>query len=85
MFDANRSLFLRGLSLFHGWVPFLLLFVVARLGYDRRALFAWTGLAWVAMLTCYFFMPAPGAILANPLVPVNIDYGYGFSDTTAQN
>ena len=36
MFDANRSLFLRGLSFFHGWLPFLLLFLVKRLGYDRR-------------------------------------------------
>ena len=25
MFDAKNSLFLRGLSLFHGWLPFLLL------------------------------------------------------------
>jgi hypothetical protein len=47
MFDANRSLFLRGLSCFHGWLPFLLLFLVARLGYDRRALFAWTGVAFL--------------------------------------
>ncbi len=28
MFDANRSLFLRLLSLFHGWLPFLLIFLV---------------------------------------------------------
>jgi len=84
MFDENHSLFLRGLSFFHGWLPFLLWFLVARLGYDRRALFAWTGLAWMAMLTSYFFLPAPGAKLANPLAPVNIDYVYGFSDTAAQ-
>lgn len=84
MFDAHRSLFLRGLSCFHGWLPFLLWFLVARLGYDRRALVAWTGLAWVAMLASYFFLPAPGAKLANPLAPVNIDYVYGFSDTAAQ-
>ena len=82
MFDAHRSLFLRGLSLFHGWLPFLLVFLVIRLGYDRRALFAWTGLAWTAM--CYFFLPAPGTKLANPLVPVNIEYVYGFSDIAAQ-
>lgn len=84
MFDANRSLFLRGLSFFHGWLPFLLWFLVARLGYDRRALLAWTGVAWSAILTSYFFLPAPGAKMANPLAPVNIDYVYGFSDTVAQ-
>lgn len=84
MFDPHRSLFLRGLSFFHGWLPFLLLFLVARLGYDRRALFAWTGVAWSAMLFSYFFLPGPGTKLANPLAPVNVDYVHGFSDTVAQ-
>jgi hypothetical protein len=84
MFDAHFPLYLRGISLFHGWLPFLLLFLVIRLGYDRRALLAWTVLAWGAILLSYFFLPAPGAKLANPLVPVNIDYVYGFSDTAAQ-
>lgn len=84
MFDPHRSLFLRSLSLFHGWLPFLLLFLVVRLGYDRRALLAWTGVAWSAMLFSYFCLPAPGAHLANPLAPVNIDYVYGFSDAAAQ-
>src|SRR6266699_5703531 len=41
MFDSHRSLFLRGLSLFHGWLPFLLVYLVLRLGYDRRAFKAW--------------------------------------------
>jgi len=40
MFDANRSLFLRLLSLFHGWLPFFLIYLVRRLGYDRRALWS---------------------------------------------
>ena len=38
MFAADHSLFLRGLSLFHGWLPFLLVYLVWKLGYDRRAL-----------------------------------------------
>ena len=58
MFDAGHPLFLRSLSFFHGWLPFLLLFLVARLGYDRRALFGWTAVAWGAMLVSYFFLPA---------------------------
>lgn len=84
MFDGNRSLFLRGLSFFHGWLPFLLLYIVAKLGYDRRAAIAWTGLAWAAMLFSFFFLPAPGAKLANPLAAVNVDYVYGFSETAPQ-
>lgn len=82
MFDERRSLFLRGLSLFHGWLPFLLLFLVKRLGYDKRAFPAWWALAWVLMPFCYFFMPGP---TPNPgTVPVNINYVYGMSDTAAQ-
>lgn len=84
MFDHNRSLFLRGLSFFHGWLPFMLLYLVWRMGYDRRAVWCWTALAWALVLISYFFMPAPGAELANPLAPRNIDYVYGFSETTAQ-
>jgi hypothetical protein len=42
MFESQRSLFLRGLSLFHGWLPFLLVFLIWKTGYDRRALFSWT-------------------------------------------
>ncbi len=38
MFKHENSLFLRGLSLFHGWLPFLLVYLVWQLGYDRRAL-----------------------------------------------
>ena len=32
MFKHENSLFLRGLSLFHGWLPFLLAFLAWRLG-----------------------------------------------------
>jgi hypothetical protein len=84
MFDAGHPLFLRSLSFFHGWLPFLLLFLVVRLGYDRRALFAWTGTAWAAMAISYFLLPAPGTRLANPLAPVNVDYVFGLSDVSAQ-
>ncbi len=84
MFDSHRSVFLRGLSLFHGWLPFLLLFLVARLGYDRRALKLWTGLAWGLCLVCFFAMPPAGAVLADPKLPVNINYVWGFNDAAPQ-
>ena len=54
MFDANRSVFLRLLSLYHGWLPFLLAYLVWRFGYDRRAVWAWTPLAWALLLICFF-------------------------------
>ena len=84
MFDANRSLFLRGLSFFHGWLPFLLVFLVKRLGYDRRALLAWTALGWSLCLVAYFFLPPAGTILADPKIPVNINYVFGFDDAHPQ-
>jgi hypothetical protein len=82
MFDAGYPLYLRALSLFHVFMPFLLLYLVAKLGYDGRALWSWTVLAWVVLLVCYFFIPAP---TPNPgPEPVNINYVYGFSDKAAQ-
>jgi hypothetical protein len=82
MFNHETSLFLRGLSLFHGWLPFLLVYLVWIYGYDRRGFPAWTVLAWVLMLICFFLMPPPNP---NPgLTPVNINYVFGPSDNVAQ-
>ena len=82
MFAADHSLFLRSLSLFHGWLPFLLVYLVWRLGYDRRGFPAWTGVAWILVLICFLFMPPPRP---DPgLMPVNINYVWGMSDTVAQ-
>ncbi len=78
MFNDELPLFTRFLSFFHFWLPLFLLWVVCRLGYDRRALVVWTSLAWVIMLVCYFWMPPP-APDANPSLPVNINYVWGFS------
>src|SRR5271170_5982303 len=55
MFDAKIPLFTRGLSLFHGWLPLLLIWLLARLGYDKRGLIAWSALAAGLVLVCYFF------------------------------
>lgn len=84
MFDAKIPAFTRGVSLFHGWLPLLLLYAVWKLKYDRRAFLIWVLIAWVLMLVCYFWMPMPGAILENPKEPVNINYVYGFSDSAPQ-
>lgn len=83
MFDGGVPLFTRSLSLFHFWLPILLVWLMWRLGYDRRAFWAWTGLAWGLVLVCYFFMPAPTEPY-DPQRPVNINYVYGFSDTHPQ-
>jgi hypothetical protein len=64
MFDARLPLFIRGLSLFHGWLPLLLVWLLSRLGYDKRALSVWTGLATGLVLVCYFFTPPAGRVRA---------------------
>ncbi len=82
MFERERSRFLRGLSLFHGWLPFLLLYLVWCMGYDPRAFLAWTMLSCIVLPICYFFMPPSQS---NPgLTPVNINMVYGFSDRAPQ-
>jgi hypothetical protein len=58
MFDRHPPVFTRGLLLFHGWLPML--------------------------LVCYFFTPPAGAHLANPNLPININYIYGFNDQQPQ-
>jgi hypothetical protein len=55
MFKKENPLFIRGLSLFHLWLPPLLLWLVYRLGYDRRAWHAQTLLAVVVLVICYLF------------------------------
>jgi len=85
MFDPNVPLFTRGLSLFHGWLPVLLVWLLFRLGYDQRALPVWTVVAAVLGLVCYCFTPPAGAHLTNPNIPVNINYLYGFNDRQPQH
>ena len=57
MFDAKVPLHLRLISLFHLPLPPLLVWLVWRLGYDRRALVAQTLLAWGIYLVTYAIGP----------------------------
>ncbi len=87
MFDPSISLFARGLSLFHFWMPIVLVLMVWRLGYDARAFWRWTLLAYTLMLVSYFFLPPPPIQPAGSdgvQTPVNVNYVFGMSDTAAQ-
>ena len=81
MYNPGLPLFVRGLSSFHGWLPFLLLWMVWRLGYDRRALLVQTLCAWALLLVCYFFTPPPPAPAHDPNAAVNVNYVFGFGET----
>jgi hypothetical protein len=84
MFSPTIPLFTRGLSFFHFWLPLFLLWIIKRLGYDRRAFLAWTILAGVVLPVCYFWMPPPPAPPGDPNLPVNINYVYGPNDDKPQ-
>jgi hypothetical protein len=67
MFDAHKPLYLRALSLFHVFLPVLLLWMVARLGYAPQALPAQTALAWIVLPSTYW--------LTDPAMNVNWVFG----------
>jgi hypothetical protein len=53
MFGDRYSALFKFFSLFHVILPLLLLWMVYRLGYDRRAVYAQTLLIWVVLPLCY--------------------------------
>jgi len=84
MFQASIPLHVRFLSFFHFWLPFLLIWLLGKTGYDHRGLPLWMVIAFTSLYICYFFMPAPPAPASDPALPVNINYVYGFSDQGTQ-
>jgi hypothetical protein len=84
MFNGAIPLYARFLSFFHFWLPLLLIWLLSRLGYDRRAPGLWSAIALVLVLVSYFFLPAPPAPPDNPGLPVNVNYVFGLSDDRPQ-
>lgn len=73
MFDSDISLFVRGLSLFHGWLPFLLLWLVWKMGYDQNAWKAQIVICCGVLLTAFLALPGPDTPAGN----VNKVFGWG--------
>ena len=69
MFDSQISPAVRSVSLFHIWLPIVLLWMLHRLGYDPRALLWQTLLAIVVVPLSY--------VLSDPTMNVNWVYGLG--------
>jgi hypothetical protein len=70
MFDPAKPLYLRAISLFHVFLPLLLLWMVARLGYDSDAFIGQTLLSWVVVPLTYR--------LADPKVE-NVNWVFGWT------
>jgi hypothetical protein len=79
MFDSKLPIFVRALSSFHGWLPFVMIWGVWRLGYDRRALAGWTLASTMILLASFFLAPKPPAPADNPDLAVNINYVHGLN------
>lgn len=59
MFNPREELFVRCLSFFHFWLPILLLWLVCRWGYDRRAYRYQCVLACVVLVASYLLTSSP--------------------------
>lgn len=79
MLSDNLSPFKKGLALFHVWLPFVLLFAVLRLGYDKRALPWWTLVTCGLLLVSYLFLPRPPAPPDDPSLSVNVNFVFGLN------
>lgn len=69
MFDPEIPLFIRALSLYHAVLPFLLLWLVWRLGYDRRAGYCWVPVGWLLLVASY--------LASTPEANINWVFGIG--------
>lgn len=74
MFDDQLSLHLRLLSLYHLLLPWLLLWLICRIGYDNRAWWCQTLLAWGILLLCF--------VVTEP--DDNINWTFGLGDSPQQ-
>ncbi|MDJ0790215.1 MAG: membrane-associated protein [Myxococcota bacterium] len=75
MFEPERPLYLRGLSLFHMLLPLVMIFLLRSLGYDRRALPAQVLLIWIVLPVTY--------LVTDPAANINLVFGPGLEPQTA--
>ena len=85
MFDEAKPLYLRGLSLFHLWMPWLLLFALSRLGYDRRGFWAWSLVSAMVCVLSYIFVDPPGPEVADIRTSRNVNFVYGLDPAEPQS
>lgn len=75
MFNADIPLWVRGFSLYHIVLPIILVWLLYRLGYQRRALLWQTLVAWFVLPLSY--------LLGEPSANINWTHGFGREPQTA--
>lgn len=74
MFEPERPLYLCSLSFFHIALPLIIIFLLRRLGYDRRALAAQILLTWIVLpVIC---------LITDPAANINWAFGFGKESQT---
>lgn len=73
MFNPQISLIVRALSLFHVWMPAMLLWLVWKNGYDRSAWKMQIVILWCVLLTIFCCLDAPQSASQN----INKVFGWG--------
>lgn len=71
MWNKEKPLYLRLLSLFHTALPVILILMLHNFGYDQSAIYFQTGLAWIILLLTFKF--------TNPSENINWVFGLGSS------
>jgi len=94
LFDSTQPVYIRMLSLFHVWSPPLLLTLLWRFGYDRRALLMVVLCALVLFPVCFATFD-PTHDTNNPVIPTvkgrpfdrdfNINWVHGFYDAPSRD
>lgn len=84
MFEPGIPLFTRLLSTFHIWLPILLVYLVWRVGYDRRAVWIQSAIAVAVLIASYLFTDPRHPPTGYPAVAVNVNRVYGVHATDVQ-
>lgn len=74
MFNPELPLYLRGLSLYHFMLALVMILLLFRLGYDRRALIAQSVLVWIVLPVTY--------LVTDPADNINLVFGLGTEPQT---
>ena len=84
MFDSGMPLYLRALSTFHIWLPVLLIWMLWRLGYDRRA-WIWQSAIVVVLLAASYAFTNPAHPPNYRGASINVNRVYGIDEKQAQH